>query len=115
MSRVKRGIGHLKKRRNLMKRVKGFGGGRKKLIKAAKTADTKAGAHAYRDRRVKKREMRRLWQIRINAAVRAFDMSYSVFMGALKKNEVSLDRKVLSEIAVQEPKVFEKIVEFAKK
>lgn len=114
MPRVKRGVGHLKKRRSLMKRNKGFGGGRKNLIKEAKTADTKAGAHAYRDRKVKKRTMRGLWQIRINAAVRTFEMNYSKFIGTLKAKQVKLDRKVLSEIAAQEPKVFAKIVEFVK-
>jgi large subunit ribosomal protein L20 len=114
MPRVKRGLGHLKKRRSLMKRVKGFEGGRRKLIKLAKTADTKAGAHAYRDRRVKKRDMRALWQVRINAAVRTLGTSYSKFIGGLKKKEVALDRKVLSEIAAKEPKVFEKIVAFVK-
>ena len=114
MPRVKRGLGHLKKRHNLMKRVKGFEAGRKNLIKLAKTADTKAGAHAYRDRKVKKRTMRGLWQVRINAAVRLFDMSYSKFIGALKVKQVKLDRKVLSQIADKEPKVFAKIVEFVK-
>lgn len=114
MPRVKRGVSHLKKRRALKKRVKGFEGGRKTLIKLAKTADTKAGAYAYRDRRAKKREMRRLWQIRINAAVRALGTTYSVFTGNLKKKDVELDRKVLSEIAAQQPKVFEKIVDFVK-
>ncbi len=114
MPRVKRGKAHLKKRKNLLKRVKGFGGGRKNLIKQAKTADTRAGMHAYRDRRVKKRLMRRLWQVRINAAVRAFGMSYSKFTGALKEKEVGIDRKVLSQLAAKEPKIFEKIVEFVK-
>jgi large subunit ribosomal protein L20 len=114
MPRVKRGVGHLKKRRNLLKRVKGFGAGRKKLIKVAKTADMRAGAHAFRDRRVKKRTFRQLWQVRINAAVRGFGMSYSKFTGALKQKEVGLDRKVLSQLAAQEPKIFEKIVEFVK-
>ena len=98
-----------------MKRVKGFGDGRKKLIKQAKTADTKAGAHAYRDRRVKKRSMRRLWQVKINAAVRELGLTYSTFINALKKNEVKLDRKVLSQIAEYEPKVFASIVEAVKK
>lgn len=97
-----------------MKRVKGFEGGRKKLIKLAKTADTKAGAHAYRDRRRKKRDMRRLWQVRINAALHGGELSYSKFMGALKKKEIPLNRKVLSEIAKDAPKVFEKIVDLAK-
>lgn len=114
MPRVKRGVGHVKKRRNLMKRVKGFEAGRKKLIKLAKTAETKAGAHAFRDRRIKKRTMRALWQVRINAAVRTLGMSYSKFIGALKTKEVGLDRKVLAEIAATQPKVFEKIVDFIK-
>ena len=114
MPRVKRGVGHAKKRRNLLKRVKGFGAGRKKLIKLAKTADTRAGAHAYRDRKLKKRNFRRLWQVRINAAVRAFGMSYSSFTGALKKKEVGLDRKVLSELAAKQPAIFEKVVDFVK-
>jgi large subunit ribosomal protein L20 len=114
MPRVKRGKGHLKKRKALLKRVKGFEGGRRKLIKLAKTADTKAGAHAYRDRRVKKRDMRRLWQTRINAGVRNLGLTYSTFIGGLKAKQVQLDRKVLSELAKDEPKVFEKIVEFVK-
>ena len=114
MPRVKRGVLHLKRRRGLMKRVKGFEAGRKNLIALAQTADTKAGAHAYPDRRVKKRTMRGLWQVRINAAVRLFDLSYSKFMGALKTKQILLDRKVLSQIADKEPKVFAKIVEFVK-
>jgi len=97
-----------------MKRVKGFHGGLKKLNKAAKTADTKAGMHAYRDRRVKKRDMRLLWQIRINAATRALGVSYSVFMGNLINKQVGLDRKVLSEIAAKHPETFKKIVDFVK-
>lgn len=114
MPRVKRGKSHLKRRRALMKRVKGFGAGRKKLIKIAKTADTRAGMHAYRDRRVKKRDFRKLWQVRINAATRVFDMSYSAFMGALKNKQIGLNRKVLSEVAAEKPAVFKKIVEFVK-
>ncbi len=114
MSRVKRGKMHLKRRKNLLKRVKGFQGGRKKLIKLAKVADLKAGAYAYSDRRKKKRNMRRLWQVRINAAARDMGVSYSVLMGTLKKHNVLLDRKVLSEIAMQYPAVFKKIAESAK-
>ncbi len=105
---------HLKRRKNLLKRVKGFQGGRKKLIKLAKVADLKAGAYAYSDRRKKKRNMRRLWQVRINAAAREVGVSYSVLMGALKKHDILLDRKVLSEIAMQYPQVFQKIVASAK-
>lgn len=114
MPRVKRGLGHLKKRRNLLKRVKGFGAGRKSLIKQAKTADTRAGMHAYRDRRVKKRTFRRLWSVRINAATRNLGLSYSAFMGKLKEKQVGLNRKVLSELAANEPQAFEKVVDFVK-
>jgi len=114
MPRVKRGVGHLKKRNNLMKRVKGFDLGRKSLIKLAKTADTKAGAHAYRDRRLKKRTMRQIWQVRINAAVRMFDLSYSKFTGMMKTKQVGVNRKVLAEIAEHHPDIFKKIVEFVK-
>lgn len=111
MPRVKRGMGHVKHRKNLMKRVKGFQAGRKNLIKQAKVADVKAGVHAYRDRRVKKRDMRALFQVRINAAVRPLGMSYSKFMSALKVKNISLNRKVLSEIAAHKPEVFKKIFE----
>ena len=114
MPRVKRGMGHVKKRRNLLKRVKGFRKGKSKLLKLAKTADTKAGSHAYRDRKVKKRNMRALWQVRINAATRALGTSYSQFMGGLKKQNIALDRKVLSEIAAKHENVFKNIVDAAK-
>lgn len=97
-----------------MKRVKGFRGSIGRPGKLAKTADTRAGMHAYRDRRIKKRNMRRLWQVRINAAVRPLGMSYSAFMGALKNKQIGLDRKVLSELAAEKPSVFEKIVESVK-
>lgn len=114
MPRVKRGVQHTKRRKAILKRVKGFAYGRKKLIKLAQTADTKAGAHAYRDRKLKKRNNRRLWQIKINAALRALGSKYSVFMGSLHTKNIGLDRKVLAEIAEKHPKVFEKIAESAK-
>ena len=94
MPRVKRGTTHVKKRRKLLKAVKGYKWGRKKLIKLAKTARTKAGAHAYTDRRKKKRTMRSLWQIKINAFVREYGLSYSRFINLLKVNNVEIDRKV---------------------
>ena len=115
MPRVKRGKTHLKRRRNLLKRVKGYEGGRKSLIKLAKTAEMKAGAHAFRDRRAKKRTTRALWQIRLNAALRPLETTYSKFMGALKAANIELDRKVLSELAAKYPAVFAKIVETVKK
>ena len=114
MPRVKRGMGHVKHRKNLMKRVKGFQAGRKNLIKQAKVAATKAGVHAYRDRRVKKRDMRALFQIRINAAVRPLGFSYSKFMNALKLKSIGLNRKMLSEIAKDYPAVFKKIADATK-
>ncbi len=106
MSRVKRGTTHTKKRRALLKAVKGYQGGRKNLIRLAKTAQTKAGAHAYNDRRRKKRTMRGLWQIKINAAVRQQGLSYSRFINALKKNNIELDRKVLADLAENNENIF---------
>ena len=110
MPRVKRGINHVKKRRNLLKKVKGFKWGRKKLIKLAKTASTKAGAHAFKDRRRKKRDMRSLWQIRIGAFAKEHNLSYSQLIGSLKKNQVILDRKVLADLAINNKKVLENII-----
>jgi large subunit ribosomal protein L20 len=100
MPRVKRGMTHVKKRRKLLKAVKGYKWGRKKLIKLAKTARTKAGAHSYVDRRKKKRVMRGLWQIKINAFVREHDLSYSKFINLLKVNKIEVDRKILADLAV---------------
>lgn len=111
MPRVKRGTTHTKKRKKLRKEAKGYKWGRKNTIRLAKTAVTKAGAHAFMDRRKKKRVMRRLWQTRLNAAVRQYDLSYSKFIDLLKKNNIELDRKVLSEIAVKQPEIFKKIVD----
>src|SRR3989338_4813331 len=114
MPRVKRGVINTKNRRNILKRAKGFKWGRKRLIKIAKTAIIKADAYAYRDRRVKKRTMRALWQIQLNAAVRPHGLSYSQFIDRLKKAKIDLDRKVLAELAQKEPKAFAKIVEKVK-
>lgn len=111
MPRVKRGTTHVKKRRKLKKLTKGYRWGRKSLMRAMSTAIKKAGQHAYRDRRLKKRTNRRLWQIKLNAAVRVFDLSYSKFIGLLKTNKSDLDRKVLADIAENNPEVFTKIVE----
>lgn len=114
MSRVKGGVKRIKTRRRLLKRVRGFVGTKKNLVKRAKTAAIHAGADAYRDRRRRKRDFRQLWQIQINAAVRNFGMSYSAFMGGLKKKQIELNRMVLSQLAAKEPKVFEKIVQSIK-
>ena len=115
MPRVKRGIQHTKRRRNLLAKTKGMMWGRKSKIRLARPAMLKAGVNAYRDRRNKKRTFRRLWQVRLNAAVRPFDMSYSRFIDGLKKANILLDRKVLSTLAKDHPEVFKKIVEEVKK
>ena len=111
MPRVKRGTIHTKKRKKLLKQVKGYKWGRKKLIRLAKTAVTKAGVHAYTDRKKKKRVNRGLWQIKINAFVREHDLSYSRFINLLKNNKIELDRKILADLAVNNKKVLAKIVE----
>jgi len=110
MPRVKRGTQHTKRRRNILVKAKGFKWGRKKLIKIAKTAITKAGAHAYRDRRVKKRTARALWQIKINAAARENNTTYGKLIDSLLKNKVELDRKILADLAENNPEVFTKVV-----
>ncbi len=111
MPRVKRGTMHLKKRRRILKRAKGFQGNRKKKIREASTAIKKAGVHAYKGRKLKKRTNRRLWQVKLNAAVRAYDMNYSQFIDKLKKAKIELDRKVLSDMAENNPKMFALVIE----
>ena len=91
MTRVKRGVATSKRKKNIIKQAKGYQGRRKSTIKAAKQAVIKAGVYAYRDRRVKKRSFRRLWQIRINAAARERGLTYSRFIEALKKNNIEID------------------------
>ena len=114
MPRVKRGTQHVKRRKNLLSKTKGMMWGRKSKIRLARPAMLKAGVYAYRDRRNKKRSMRRLWQIRINAAVRQLGTTYSQFINGLKKSSIELDRKVLSTIAKDQPAVFKNIVEKTK-
>lgn len=114
MPRVKRGVHHAKRRKNILKRAKGFMWGRKSKIKLAKIAAIKAGAYAYRDRRRKKRDFRRLWQIRINAGAREHGLSYSRFMHALAQKNILLDRKILADLAMNNPAVFAKVVEMTK-
>jgi len=106
---------HVKKRRKLLKAVKGYKWGRKKLVKLAKTARTKAGAHAYVDRRKKKRTMRGLWQIKINAFVREYDLSYSRFINLLKINKIEVDRKILADLAVSNKETLAAIINKIKK
>ena len=115
MPRVKRGVSHVKRRKNLLAKAKGFKWGRKKLIKLAKTAVVKAGAHAFVDRRKKKRTARSLWQIKISAFVREEGLSYSRFIAALKSNKIELDRKILADLAVNQPEVLKQIITEIKK
>ena len=103
-----------KRRKKVIKKAKGYLNARSKKYKAAKEALMKAGVYAYRDRKAKKRTMRALWQIRINAGVREYGLSYSRFIHALKLTKIEIDRKVLSEIAISNPEVFKNIVEKAK-
>ena len=110
MSRVKRGTTSLKTRRNVLKQVKGYRFGRSTKERQAREAIAHAGTHAFDHRRDKKGDFRRLWNIRINAAVRPLQFSYSTFINALKKKEVGLNRKMLSDIAREHPETFERIV-----
>lgn len=111
MVRVKRGKTAHKRRKHLLKDAKGFRWGRKSKYKLAKDALKHAWRYAYRDRRVKKREKRQLWQIQINAACRQTGISYSKFVHGLKKNKIELDRKSLSSLAQNYPQIFKKIIE----
>ena len=112
--RVKRGVPSRKRRKRLLKQAKGYWGRRKNNIRRAKETVIRALAFAYRDRRQRKRDFRRLWIARINAAVRPDGLSYSKFMGSLKKAGVELDRKALSEMAIREPESFKAVVDVAK-
>lgn len=110
MVRVKRGKTAHKRRKHLLKQTKGFRWGRKSKYRAAKTALLHAEKYAYRDRRTKKRNFRKLWQIQINAACREHGLSYSKFIHNLKQKKIELNRKILSELAKNHPEIFEQIV-----
>ena len=114
MSRVKRGVTKHARHQKILKAAKGYYGARRKLFGVDLQAVEKASAYAYRDRRVNKRNFRSLWIQRINAGVRQFDMKYSTFINGLKKKGIELDRKVLSELAVNEPDVFKLLVDKVK-
>ena len=114
MSRVKRGVAASKRRKNVLQMAKGFRWRRSTNYVAAKEALLKAGKYAHRDRRAKKRTNRRLWIIRLNNAVRALEISYSKFISMLKAKKVEIDRKVLSQLAAENPQVFEKLVQKVK-
>lgn len=112
--RVKRGNVSRNRHKKILKLAKGFKGARSRIFKVANIAVMKALKYAYRDRKATKRNMRRLWIIRINAAVRANGISYSKFINACKKANILVNRKMLAELAVNEPEAFQVIVETAK-
>ena len=114
MARVKRGVQSHAKHKKVLKQAKGYSGRRKNTIRAAMQAVEKAGQYAYRDRRVRKRQFRRLWIQRINAAARAEGLKYSTFMNGLSKAGIELDRKVLAQLAYAEPEAFKVLAEKAK-
>lgn len=114
MTRVKRGVTSLKRRRKILKQTKGFRWGRKSKERAAREALLHAGLHSFNDRRKKKRDFRKLWQIKIGAASKADGISYSKFIGMLKKSNIAVNRKMLAELAENSPEVFKKILEEAK-
>ena len=114
MARVKRGEAHKQKRERLLKYTKGFRWGRKSKYRLAKEALIHAWMHSYKHRKNKKGDFRKLWQTQINAASRQQGMTYSRLINALKIKSISLDRKILSEIAQNHPMIFEKIIEQVK-
>ncbi len=114
MTRIKRGTISLKRRKNVLKKVKGYRFGRSKKERQAKEAIRHAGAHAFAHRRDKKADYRTLWQARINGAVRPLGMTYSQFIASLKKKNIVLDRKILADIAKNHPESFKAIVELVK-
>ena len=114
MARVKRGAQARHRKKKIFKRAKGYFGGRGNLLVTAREAVEKADKYAYRDRKQRKREFRRLWIARINAATREHGVSYSRFIDGLSKASVEIDRKELAEIAVRDPQAFAKLVEVSK-
>jgi len=114
MARVKRSIHARKKRRKILKLAKGYFGARSRLYRVATEAVERAMKFAYRDRKVRKRDFRKLWIARINAAARMHDMTYSTFINGIKKAGIAMDRKILADLAVNDPQCFSQIVGIAK-
>jgi len=114
MPRVKRGVTSKRRHNRILRQAKGYYGGRSNLIKTAREAVEKGWKYAYRDRKVRKRTFRALWIARINAAARENGLSYSRFMNGLKKADVEIDRKVLAQLAMSDPKAFADLAELAK-
>ena len=113
MPRVRSGVPRLRRKRRLLKRAKGFRGGRRKLLRTVKETLIRAEAYATRHRRKRKGEWRRLWIVRIQAACRSRGMNYSQFMCGLKRAQVELNRKMLSELAIRDPSSFDRLVKTA--
>ncbi len=114
MARIKGAVNAHKKRRKVLKLAKGYFGAKSRQYRAASEQVARSLRYAYEGRKMRKRDFRRLWITRINAAARMNDMSYSVLMNGLKKNNVAINRKMLADIAVNDPEAFKKIVESAK-
>jgi large subunit ribosomal protein L20 len=112
--RTTKGPARTRAKNRLFKKVKGFVGGRRRLLRTAKESLLRSGVYAYRDRRNRKRDFRKLWIIRINAAVRAHGIRYSEFIAGLKKANIQLDRRILADMAVVDPQGFASVVEAAK-
>ena len=115
MAKVKHSVATRKRKKKVLKQAKGFWGDRSKQYQQAKRVLMHALKYAYRDRRNKKRELRSLWIVRINAACRQAGISYSVFLNGLKKAKINLDRKILADLAVKDSHAFNKLVEIVKK
>ena len=114
MPRVKRGVTTRARHRKVLKAARGYYGARSRVYRVANQAVTKAGQYAYRDRRVRKREFRRLWIVRINAAARICGLSYSRLIKGLSLSEIEIDRKMLADIAMHDPDTFARLAEEAK-
>ncbi|MFZ5453124.1 MAG: 50S ribosomal protein L20 [Thermodesulfobacteriota bacterium] len=114
MPRVKKSVASRARRKKFLKMASGYRSGRRRLYRSAREAVEKALTFAYRDRKVRKREFRALWIVRINAALRPLNMSYSKFIGGLKKAQINLDRKVLADMALYDPAGFAKVAELSK-
>ena len=114
MTRVKKGTGALKTRRNILRKVKGYRHGRSTKERMADEAIVHAGAYAFAHRKDKKGDFRRLWNVRMNALLKSEGLSYSKFIPLLKKNNIALDRKILADLALNNPETFKKIIEAVK-
>lgn len=110
MTRIKRGVAHVKRRKNILKQAKGFDNRRSTNLRQAREALLKAGTYAYRDRRNKKRDQRAIWLVRLGAALRENGTTWSKFAAVLKKQGIAVNRKMLSEMAIKAPTAFDKMV-----